>query len=120
MSTKIKLATVPADLLPFLSARESGESRFYRKDGPEEEVARWFDELSEHFNGLISPGGAAMFAPDDVGRTVEELDKAEARLESRLFTESEQDVRAQTRRTKTEDVSDRLFPCRCLWPGALP
>lgn len=65
MSTKIEFEAVPESLIPVIGDLVP-EKRLYRKDGPEEGAGPWFDALNEHFDGLISPGGAGMYAP--VGR----------------------------------------------------
>jgi hypothetical protein len=53
---------IPTELLPIIGERD-GESRVYRKEGPEEEVAPWLEALTVIIGDGVSPGGVGMFCP---------------------------------------------------------
>ena len=65
MSTKISFMEIRENLVPVIGKPLPG-TRLYRKEGPEDHAGAWFEFLDKHFDGLVSPGGAGMFAP--VGR----------------------------------------------------
>jgi hypothetical protein len=65
MSTKIDFVEVPESLITIIG-EPVPETRLYRIEGPEEGAEAWYEALANHFEGLVSPGGAGMFAP--VGR----------------------------------------------------
>ncbi|MCP5522346.1 MAG: hypothetical protein H7A46_12440 [Verrucomicrobiales bacterium] len=61
-----------ADEFPFVEVRDElrrilGDplpgTRIYRKDGPFEEAKYWSEALFAEFDGLVSPGGVAIYAP---------------------------------------------------------
>lgn len=39
------------------------DTRIYRKQGAQEEISFWYDEIETRFGGAVSPGGVSMFAP---------------------------------------------------------
>ena len=38
-------------------------TRLYRRDGPQEDAAAWFDFIAERFDATLSPGGVGVYCP---------------------------------------------------------
>lgn len=62
MATDFPFVEIPTEALPFIGERD-GETHVYRKDGPQEESAAWFDALHEIIGPSVSPGGVGMYCP---------------------------------------------------------
>lgn len=62
MSTDFPFVEIPNEMEPFIGKRDEG-THIYRKDGPEEECAPWFDLLTDLIGPSVSPGGVGMYAP---------------------------------------------------------
>src|SRR5689334_9173252 len=58
---------IPKKLREIVGPADDG-TRIHRREGSDEEIGAWFDALCEEYpEGLVSPGGVAMYAP--VSRT---------------------------------------------------
>jgi len=63
MSTEFPYLKVPDELRSIVGEPTPG-TRTYRREGTYEECGKWFEAISEHFEGVgLSPGGVSMFAP---------------------------------------------------------
>ena len=62
MSDPFPLIEVPEEFYPIVGEPEKG-TRLFRKDGPQEEAAPWFEFIAEHFDASLSPGGVGMYCP---------------------------------------------------------
>jgi hypothetical protein len=61
---KFSFINVPPEALPIVGEPTPG-TRFYRREGSDEECGEWFEAIGRFFQGDVglSPGGVAMFVP---------------------------------------------------------
>ena len=53
---------IPPELLPIIGEKDE-DTRVYRKEGPEEEAAGWYEALTAIIGDAVSPGGVSMYCP---------------------------------------------------------
>lgn len=73
---------VPPEALPIVGEPDI-DNRIHRAEGTENEIAAWFDVISEIGGQMVSPGGVGMFAP--VSRAAVHKRLKEGRLTVFLF-----------------------------------
>ncbi len=54
------LITVPKSLRPLLGERD-GDTRIYKAEGTQEDMAGWFEAICDHGIHVLSPGGVAAY-----------------------------------------------------------
>jgi len=54
------LITVPKSLRPLLGERD-GDTRIYKAEGTQEDMAAWFEAICDHGIHVLSPGGVAAY-----------------------------------------------------------
>lgn len=62
MAGELPYVEVPDDIR-YLVGEPLSRTRIYRQAGPQWQAAYWAKALFNAFDGLVSPGGVAMFAP---------------------------------------------------------
>jgi hypothetical protein len=64
VQNELPFVNVPPDALPIVGEPTPG-TRFYRREGSDEECGEWFQAIGRIFQGDVglSPGGVAMFVP---------------------------------------------------------
>ena len=64
MKYELPFINVPLEALPIVGEPTPG-TRFYRREGSDEECGEWFEAIGKIFEGDVglSPGGVAMFVP---------------------------------------------------------
>src|ERR1017187_5510561 len=64
IKTELPFIHVPPEALPIVGEPTPG-TRFYRREGSDEECGEWFEAIGKIFEGDVglSPGGVAMFVP---------------------------------------------------------
>jgi hypothetical protein len=63
-TNELPFINVPPEALPIVGEPTPG-TRFYRREGSDEECGEWFESIGKIFGGDVglSPGGVAMFVP---------------------------------------------------------
>lgn len=82
METVFPFVEVPEELWAVVGEPD-GNSRVYRREGPQEEVGDWFDAVCEIVGDVVSPGGVSMYCP--VSRAAVHKRIREGRLSLFLF-----------------------------------
>jgi hypothetical protein len=77
MAETFPFVKVPPSLARFFGQRDA-ETRVYRREGSQGEIAEWYDKIIEVAEDVVSPGGVCMFA--DVSRAAVYLAINEGRL----------------------------------------
>lgn len=86
---ELPFINVPAEALPVVGQPTPG-TRFYRREGSDEECGEWFESIGKIFGGDVglSPGGVAMFVP--VSRAAVHKRLREGRLTGFAFSVTSQ------------------------------